>query len=86
MEMPGQSKDFEFAKYRESKQLSKGDQEMDNSEYLPPAFFFFYISSPPTHTSTNKSASFELKEEFISEYRSELKSFCNGPTENNAIS
>lgn len=41
MEMPGQSKDFEFAKYRESKQLSKGDQEMDNSEYLPPAFFFF---------------------------------------------
>lgn len=82
--MPGQSKDFEFAKYRASKQLSKGDQEMDKSEYLPPAFFL--ISSPPTHIPTNKSASFELKEEFISEYRSELKSFCNGPTENNAIS
>ena len=34
-------------------------------------------------------ASFEPKEEFISEYRSELKSFCNGPTvafENNATS
>ena len=48
-----------------------------------------FISSPPTHTPTNKPASFELKEEFISEYRSEWKSFNNGPTvsfENNAIS
>ena len=49
----------------------------------------FLISSPPTHIPTNKPASFEPKEEFISEYRSELKSFCNGHTvafENNAIS
>lgn len=49
MEMPGQSKDFEFAKYRESKQLSKGDQEMDNSEYLPPAFFFLYLLTSYSH-------------------------------------
>ena len=59
---------------------------MDKNGYLPPPFL---ISSPPTHIPTNKPASFEPKEEFISEYRSELKSFCNGPTvafENNATS
>jgi hypothetical protein len=47
----------------------------------------FYLPTSYSHPNY-KPASFELKK-YISEYRSEVNSFCNGPTvafQNNAIS